>query len=189
MPGQDTDEILVAGADGAVYVAPVGTAMPAIPTGSTGLGWVDLGLVNDDGVGFTDAKTMEDYSVWQLFYPAKKTIVGRDAMFKFVLAQWNGRTVVFAFGGGTILPVSGHAGVSRYVPPDPGAIDDRALMVRWGDGTYHYQLGMFRGLVSENVETQLTKSKPAELPITFALIGQDGVDAYELVTDNPAFAS
>ncbi len=185
---QDTGELVVAGGGGQVLVAPVGTAFPVTPT-SPLIGWDNLGLVNDDGVQFTDAKTMEDYPVWQLFYPARKTITGRDAMLKFVLAQWNGITVAFAFGGADVEPVSGHAGVSRITPPQPGTIDDRALMVRFSDGSFNYQLGMARGLVSENVETAFTKTKPSELPITFAVIGQDGEDPWEAVTDNPAFAA
>src|SRR3954470_20790486 len=137
---KDVDEIVV-GANGTVWVAPVGTPAPLTPTATPGAGWVDLGFLSDDGVTATDSKTLQDIPVWQLFYPARKIVTARDFTLKFVLRQWSKETVQFGFGGGDVVEqtAQGYTGVYRYDPPNPEDIDERALMVDWVDGDKHYR--------------------------------------------------
>lgn len=182
--GKDTSQIIV-GANGTVRVAPVGTAEPADIDAAYGAGWVDLGFTSEDGVKFRDTKSVEAIPVWQLFYPARRVISERDFAVEFVLRQFSGNQVEFAFGGGTVS-VDG-AGKYRFTPPDPEVIDSRALAVDWLDGDYSFRLIVPNGMVSEDVETQLARATAADLPITFSVIGEDGVDPWYLLTDHPAF--
>jgi hypothetical protein len=183
----NADAITVAG-DGTVRVAPVGTTQPTTPTGAPAAGWVDLGYVSEDGVTFTDSKDIEDVLAWQSFYPVRKIVTGKEATLAFVLREWDERTIPLAFGGGTLSSPS--AGVWRYVPPEPGTLDLRAMMIDWQDGAKNYRLIIPRGLVTEAVESNLTRTAAADLPITFAAIPLSTTDdPYILLTDAISFSS
>lgn len=183
--GNDADQITVGG-NGRVKVAPVGTAAPASISVAASATWVDLGYLDPDGVTFTDGKTVEPIDVWQSFYPARRIVTEKVANASFNLRQWNADTVPFAFGGGSVTEDA--PGEYRYTPPAPGTIDERAMLIEWEDGSKKYRLILPRGMVEEDVETQLTKANAADLPITFGILGTEGVDPWYTQTDDPAFA-
>jgi hypothetical protein len=181
---KDTDQIVI-GANGSVRVAPLATADPADAAAAWPAGWVDLGYTSEDGVTFTDAKTLENIPVWQLLYPARRIITERDATAAFVLRQFGPDQVKLGFGGGDITEDS--IGNFRYTPPAPELIDERRLGIEWLDGDKTFRLIMPRGLVTENVETNIVRTAAQDLPITFGIVGQDGVDPWYLLTDDPDF--
>lgn len=180
----DPDQITV-GANGRVYVAPVGTVAPASISATPAGDWIHLGYTSEDGVTFLDGKTVEPIPVWQSFYPVRRIMTGKEASVSFALMQWNTDTVRLSFGGGTVTEPA--PGEYRYTPPTPGPIDERALMVEWEDGDRSYRLVVPRGMVSENVETQLNKGAAGQLPIVFAVNGSDVAAPWYLDTDDPAF--
>lgn len=183
----NADSIVVA-ANGTVYVAPVGSTQPTNPTSAPAAAWLDLGYVSEDGATFSESKDIEDVLAWQSFYPVRKLITGKEATLAFALREWDERSIPLAFGGGTISQPS--AGVWRYEPPLPGTLDLRAMMIDWQDGSKNYRLIIPRGLVVEAVETNLTRSAAADLPITFSAIPSSTADdAYILLTDSIAFSS
>jgi hypothetical protein len=183
----NADSITVAG-NGTVRVAPVGSTQPTTPTASPAAAWLDLGYTNEDGVTFTESKEIEDILAWQSFYPVRKIITGKEATLAFSLEEWDERSIPLAFGGGTVTSPS--AGVWRYEPPAPETIDLRAMMIDWQDGIKNYRLIVPRGLVTESVETNLTRTGAALLPITFSAIPASTTDdAYILLTDAIAFSS
>lgn len=180
-----TDDIVV-GADGSIFVAPVGTAVPADTGTAFGAGWVELGYTDENGLKFTDGKTIVDIPVWQLFYPARKIITARDFTVDFALRQFDGPTVSLAFGGGTVASDGG--GGFTYEPPDPSFIDERALACEWLDGDKIYRLFLPKGLVTSSVATEVVRTKASDLPITFGIIGQDGIAPWALDTNDASFA-
>lgn len=182
---KDVDEIVV-GANGTVWVAPVGTTAPATEIAAPAAGWVDMGYTSEDGATVSDSKTLEQIPVWQLFYAARRIITERDLNIAVVLRQWSGEKVKLAFGGGEVTePTADHF---KYTPPSPGEIDERAYMLDWVDGTKHYRLVIPRCMVTENVETNIVRTAAADLPITVGILGSDGVDPWYLLTDDPSFA-
>lgn len=181
---KDTDEIVV-GANGTVRVAPVGSTEPADIGESWDAAWVDLGYINEDGLTVKDAKSINDVKVWQLFYPARRIITERDFTVAFAMRQFSGLQVELAFGGGTVTAESEGF---RFTPPDPDVIDERALGLEWLDGDKTFRLIIPRGLVTEDVETKLVRTDPADLPITFGVIGSEDSDPWYLLTDDPTFA-
>lgn len=185
---QNRNELVVAGA-GKVMVAPVGTVAPADPVAAWPAGWIDLGYTNDDGVTFTDARTIEEINVWQLFYPARLVVTARDARLGFALAQWNEETVRLAFGGGTITTTAGPPEHYRYDPPAPESLDERAMGIEWVDGVKQYRLIVPRGVIADDVETNLTRSGMAELPVTFRAIGEAAVNPWYLRTNDTSWAA
>jgi hypothetical protein len=182
--GNSADEIRVAG-NGSVFVAEPGTTLPASISVALGAGFINTGYINDDGVTFLDGKTVEPINVWQSFYPPRQIVTEKEASAAFALMQWDLENLKLAYGGGDV--VEDAPGEYSYHPPQPGEIDERIMVIEWVDGDYNYRLIIPNGMVSENVETELTKSAASELPITFAILGEDGVDPWYLQTDDPAF--
>lgn len=160
----DANEVVV-GANGAVYVAPAGTAVPTTPTVALNAAFVEVGYVSEEGITFTGGAEQEDILAWQSFYPIRKIITARTAGMEFVMKQWNESTVKLAFGGGTI---DRNGAVTTYVPPSPSELDVRALVVEWQDGANDYRLVIPRGQVSGEVSTQLVRNSAADLPVSFA---------------------
>lgn len=180
----DSDEIMV-GQNGSISVAAYGTTLPTSINSVIHADFLDLGYLTEDGVTFTDGKTINDVNAWQSFYPLRKIISARESMVKFALEQWNIYTVQLAFGGGSVTEPS--TGEYKYVPPSPEEVDYRSMVVDWQDGTTNYRLVIPRGLVTESVETSLVRSEQATLPITFSVLGADAQDAWYFLTDDPGF--
>lgn len=182
--GLNTDEITV-GANGKLMVGPPGTAVPASPTAVPNAAFVDVGGLSEDGLKLTDSKTIEDIKLWQMFYAARKIVTERDFQIAAVLRQWNAANVALAFGGGEVSTVS--SGVFKYEPPSPETLDERILLAYWNDGADKYLLIVPRVIVTENVETTLARSAPADLPLTFSVLGDDGVVPWSLLTTATSF--
>lgn len=185
---QDPDEVVVA-ANGQIYVAPVGSVAPVdIATAWAGT-WIDLGYATEDGVTFTDGKTITDIPAWQSFYPIRKIVTGKNTTIAFVLQQWNENSVKLAFGGGVITTTAGPPAHYLYTPPDPEDVDERAVGIEWVDGTKIYRLVIPRATVTDDVSTQLIRTGAAELPISMGIVGDAGVTPWILRTNDPAFAA
>lgn len=182
----DATEVVV-GANGRVWVASTTSDAPtdvaAAMTTLTG-DWTDLGYISEDGATFTEGKEITDINAWQSFYPIRRIITARSVAVSFALRQWSRETIEFALGG----TVAANTTEWKYTPPAPEALDERSITLEWEDGTKSYRLYIPRGIVSENVETQLVRTAAADLAITFAATDPGvGVDIYTLFTDDPAF--
>lgn len=185
---KSTSQIVVAGT-GSILVAPVATVAPVDVATPWAAAWIDLGYTNEDGVTFTDEKTVEDIMLWQLFYPGRTIVTARNSTAAFSLAQWNKDTVPLAFGGGTITTTPGPPAHYRYSPPAPGTVDERALGIEIVDGSVIKRFIIPRCVVSEAVETNLVKSTAANLPITVKALGTDGVDPWYFRSNSAAYAA
>ena len=177
---------IVVGANGSIWSAPIGTALPARISEPFGDGWVDLGYASEDGVTWTDGKSVNAIRAWQSFYDLRRVVESREGTASFSLMQWNGGNVIFAYGGGDI--VEDAPGEFRYVPPAPEDTGETMLGIEWEDGSKDYRLVLPAGTVSDNVETNVTRTDAALLPITFALLGEEGRDPWFFQTNDPAFA-
>lgn len=191
--GKDVDEIVI-GSNGSVYAAAIGSAIPASISEPLGVAWKDLGYVTTDGVTFTDSKDVTPIEAWQSFYALEQIVTGKSAMAKFSLMQWSSANVVFGFGGGSVeevvAPDPPDPGEYRYHPPAPeDGVGKRMLAVEWVYAGHDFRLVLPRGYSSESVETNVTRTAPALLPITFAILGEDGQDPWILDTNHPAFAA
>lgn len=186
MAGNDAAEVVV-GANGQVYVSPTDTPGPTDSTGALDADFIELGFVSEDGATVTDSKDVENIGAWQSFYAIRRIITGREFTVAFALRQWNGDTVTLAFGGGEVTENA--TGEFEYAPPEPETLDERSLVLDWQDGTRNFRLYVPRGIVSDNVETNITRASAADLPINFAALPLDTETAiFSLFTDDPAFA-
>lgn len=185
---KNADEIVV-GANGSIYAAPLGTTIPASIAVALGIEWVELGYVTEDGVTWTDGKTLQSIRAWQSLYDLRRVLESKEGSIGFSLMQWNETTVPLAFGGGEVEEIVADSGNFRYTPGDPADLDERMLAVEWADGDKDYRLTFPKGMVSDNVETNLVRTAAGVLPITFALLGDDALDPFILDTNDPAFAT
>lgn len=168
----DATEIVV-GANGRVLVADADTLGSGdIPTDVVvGSGdqldpavWTEVGFVSENGVTFTDGKTIADIPAWQAFYPVRKIVTEKMTKVEFVMRQWNTSTIRFAFGGGSVDMA---AGVATYTPPAPGDLDNRAMCIEWVDGPDTYRLVLPRGIVTGDVAAQVVRTAASDLPVSF----------------------
>ena len=182
----NASETLV-GANGYVWVGPVDSTEPTNPTSAPSAAWTELGYLSEDGVTWSVSKTMEDINAWQSFYPIRQIVTATSSTLAMTMRQWNEQTLVLALGGGTVDET---AGIFTYTPPEPGSIDERAVMVDWNDGDRNYRLIVRRAMVSDAVETQLQRGAAADLPVTFTVLGNQTGDApFILLTDDAAFGA
>lgn len=178
----------VIGGSGQVYVAPVGTALPTTPTGALNAAFTGLGYHTEEGVQTSAPLSVIEHKGWQSKAPIRREVDSRDFQLTFALLQWDEDTLPLAFGGGTIVSVSGGY---RYDPPqNSDALDERALVCDVDDGSERIRFVIPRGSVTEGVDSTLNRSAMASLPVTFkALEPADGSKLwYPLFSDTTAFA-
>lgn len=172
----DQAEVFV-GATGHIYVASAaaGTA-PTDADTPPGSEYVDVGYTTEDGLRWTDSKTITDITAWQSFYPLRKLISARDFTVALNMMQFNQYTLPLALGGGT---VTGTTPDYHFTPPSEGTLDERAVVIDLLDGEDILRLYMPKVIVAENVESAFVRTAAATLPIGFAVVGQAGVFPYE----------
>lgn len=188
MAGNVASEITV-GANGRVLVADYSavSVWPTTVAAALPAQFVEVGFVSEDGVTFTDSKTIADVKAWQAFYPVRKIITEKMSKIEFIMQQYNDNTVKAAFGGGIVAVASG---VVTYTPPVPGEIAVLAMVLEWTDGTDIYRLVMPRGMVTGEVSSKVTRTDNADLPVSFEAtplssptVGQLGTQPWYLLSN------
>lgn len=179
-----TAEELFVGATGSVHVAPAGTPMPSDVDEALNGAFVELGFTNEEGAKFRDGKTTARVGVWQRFNPARIIVTERSSVVNFALRQWNRDTVELAYGGGTF---SATANGTKYEPPDPAELDERALVLRVVDGLKVVRFCIPNGLVTEDVESDFMRTDAADLPIAFEALATDDDDKPWFLLGNDEF--
>ena len=182
----EAGEILIAGS-GSISVAPVGTTLPTSPTASLNAAFVELGYVTEDGVTLTVEPQVDEYMAWQSRQAVRRELTSQAISVAFELEQFNPDTISLAFGGGEVTTTGG---VSRFdFVSDGDVLDERSLVVDWSDGaSRNYRAVFERGNVTDNVETKLSRTGLATLPITFSVLDAlDGGAPGYILTDDEAF--
>lgn len=188
---QEAAELVVAAA-GNVRVANLADN-PTLPTASAapGAAWAagfDLGYTTEDGATFTATPTVEDINAWQKATPVRRLVTARAFTVAFSLEQWNRETFALAFGGGEWSEPS--PGVFRYDPPaDTDALAEYAVVIDFADGDRKGRVVVFKANVTEAVETNLTRTGAALLPVTLSALTPDDEDRgwYFVGDDDLAF--
>jgi hypothetical protein len=189
----DSEELVVA-ISGNVRLANLADN-PTMPTNAGGptatlSDFSDLGYTTEDGVTFTATPTVDDIMAWQKATPVRRLVTARQLTAAFQLEQWNQDNFALAFGGGEWSEPA--AGVFRYDPPaDTAALADYALVIDFVDGDRHCRIVVYRGNVTEAVETTLVRTGIAVLPITFGALSPDNKDRswYFVGDDELAFGN
>jgi hypothetical protein len=172
------------GANGTIYVAPGGTAVPANIT-APWTSFTDIGYASEDGVSLSRSLTTEQIKAWQSIAPIRYLITEVAFTITFNLLQWNETTLPFWLGGGSVVSQGG--GSFKYTVSSSPTLDERAFGVEWTDGALTYRATIARGMVTESGETPINRSNPAGLPITFAaMTPASGTELAALLTNDTA---
>jgi hypothetical protein len=111
---------------GRIYVAPLGTAIPAITAAAskiaaTWTSWVQPGS-SDAGITYTEATETADITVAESLYPIRTVVTGKSCRISFVLNEITDLNWKIAMNGGTNTSTgSGATKLTTYVPPLVGA--------------------------------------------------------------------
>lgn len=167
----DSDNVRVA-LTGAVYVAPVGTTLPATISDTLDGAFADLGYLSDDGVEITpDAKTNET-KAWQNDATVRRDLT-RSWSMKFTAIESNTATVELYFGG-TVTTVGGSSSLTVGAPD----VDKRAFVVDCVDGDNLLRYVIPVGSLSDMDAISHKNADPIAYGMTVGIYEVDGVDFY-----------
>lgn len=177
----DSDQILVAGG-GKVLVAPVGSTAPTDTTTAWDAAFKDLGYTSDDGVVLRPNLSVQDINAWQSFEPVRRVVTGRGMTIAFTLLQMTREALLIAFNGGSFTGTT----TVTYAPGTAGNIYERMLGVEAVDGDKIVRLIVPRVEISDVGDIPFTKTGPANIPLTLAMLGTSGGAAFSIVADGDA---
>lgn len=175
-----------------VWLAVVGTEAPADATVEMPEAWFSVGLTSEDSLKFNEEPQFEQVKSAQTDFPSRTFQTSDSATIEVDLQQWNAKNFKAVFGGGTISEITpaGATGVKHYkfAPPRIGGRSEIAAVIEVMDGGKTYRYVIPRAMQMEGVQTDLQKAKESVLPLRLAVQGGDAVDAWYLITNDPAFA-
>jgi hypothetical protein len=184
------------GANGSLYVAPIGTTLPTTiaSVASFVVPWQEIGLATEEGVTLTWSADYTDIRAWQSFYVQRKLTTSKDFTVEAQLEQWNQFTTALALGARW-----GSAGVQKLFPNSPDVIDSRVLTVVWTDtgqpdsgaaAVYTYALVVPNcAPTADTVEVAINRSDIAKLPLTFTATPDGTNDPWYILSNDPAMTS
>jgi len=182
----NANRVVVAGS-GTVYVAPTATVGPTAISGALNASFLQVGFISEEGATFTESKDVTDINAWQSFYAIRKIVNSRNVQISFAMREWNKRTVELALGGAVTQTVVNEW---IYTPPAPSDTGEKSMVIEWVDGSKNYRLYFPKGIVTEAVESTLTRTAAADLPVTFNAVDPGGsTSIYKLFTNDSAFSS
>jgi hypothetical protein len=188
MAWNDAEEICIAGT-GQLYLAPVGTALPAPnsdPTTALNAAFVGAGYTAEDGATFRGTPEITEHRAWQNTSAIRRARKSQDLEILCDLLQWNEDTVKAAFGGGTVTG-SGPYTYTFPVAGDALAEYSVVLDVQDGDNIMRFVVErMNSGL--ETVESQFNADNMAVLPIALKSLASDTAP-YMISNNNAAFVA
>lgn len=183
----DAGDIRVAG-NANIYLAPLNTAFPAWDV-APAAPWVDLGYVTTDGITANYGREITEIYAMQSADPVRIIATRAPKTIAFAMMQQGRDQLILALGGGSYALEAAEIDVYRYTPPDPSVIDERAMLVEFVDGTNTYRFEYKRVQNREGVEEKFVREDAATLPVTMQiLVPADGGAAFEMVTNDPAYA-
>lgn len=172
-----------------VYLAATGSTEPATSVDALDVAFKSVGNTTPDSLSFSTEPEFEEVQSAQSDFPIRRFQTSESGTISVDLLDWNDDNFIAVYGGGTVTepdPTT-NPGEFKFVPPALGGRQEKAAVVEIIDGTKHYRYVFPRTMQVEGVETELNKSSAASLPLRLAILGDDGVDPWYLLTDDPAF--
>lgn len=175
MANQTSTEIQVA-PFGDVYLAPVGTAVPANPVETLNVAWKKMGYVSEDGVKLTPSVDVEKKKAWQALFPVKTLITGANVQIKFKLLQTNEQSLetYFFFADDVNSSGYGSMAVSSNI-----ADQNRALLIEFQNEAAKQTRIIFPSvLLSDREELSLQRTEILGYGLTFEVNDYNGTLMY-----------
>jgi len=177
--GVDWDVGVIIAATGTVYVAPTGTPAPTQVRSTLDIAFLEMGFLSEEGISVTQGRSVEPKSSWTSLYPKEFITVEQRILVGFALREFNKRAVEFALEG-AITPSGAEF---KYTPSAQDRLQ-RALVVDWEDGTHLFRLYLPFGTAYADIESRMTKTTSADLPIVFGAVKNGSADPYTMFMSN-----
>lgn len=187
MAWNDATELVVPG-NGQVYIADIGTTLPAIssdPTAALNAAFEGLGYWTEDGATLVMTPTIAEFRAFQERQAVRRELTSQEVTVAVQFEQWNELTVPTALGG----TINSGGSFPTFVPPAPGdSLPEQSVVVDLQDGDRNMRIVFPRAnAATEAVTAQFQRAQLAVLPVTFkALAPTDGSDQYYILFDDTA---
>lgn len=172
---------------GNIWLAPVGSTLPAAgsdPTAALDGAFVQIGYIAEDGITISSEPTISEHFALQSVTAIRRARTSQVTGVQADLLEWDGETLIAAFGGGTFtggsfptytFPIAGDALKEYSVVVDlrDGDINDRYVFPRMNSGL-------------ETVETVINRENLAVLPLQLKSLASDDDSLW--ITDGPVIA-
>jgi hypothetical protein len=119
-----------------IYIAPLGTTMPADATTAMASTYFDFGYFAEDGQAFNEDRTVAQTFAWSGEL-VKETVTRRVYTITGNLLQQNSQLLQAAYGGGSVA-VTG--GLATFTPPSGRANTPFACVLEWVDGSNAHRI-------------------------------------------------
>jgi hypothetical protein len=170
-----------------LFLAPVGTAAPTDATTALSATWKCVGLTTPDSLAFSTSPSFKEVPSGQSDYPALRFQDADAATLAVQLLQWSGANFKAVYGGGTLTEVTGPPVHWKYVPPRIGDRTEVAAITEIRMGVKRYRFIYPRVFQVEGVQLDLKRTEESRLPLSYAVLGSDDVDAWYMLTNDAAF--
>lgn len=172
-----------------LFLADVGTVAPVTSSEAPGTGWVNVGHTTPDSLKFSTEPEFEEVKSAQSDYTIRRIQTGDGAKVEIDLLEWTAANIIGVYGGGEVTQPDAATNPAEYkfVPPRLGERVEKSAIIDVIDGGKNYRYVFPRVMQVEGVDSELAKGKSAVLPLRFAVLGDDGVDPWYLLTNDPAF--
>jgi len=173
-----------------VWLAPVGTAVPADCTIAPAAGWKNVGYTPEDSLSFSTEPAFQEVRSAQSDYPTLRFQTSDSATVSVDLQQWNPDNFKAVYGGGTVTEVTPATTPKTYkfVPPKIGARTEVACLIDVEYGAKKYRYVVPRAFQNEGVQKQLHKGAESRLPLRLAVLGSDAGDPFYILTNDESWA-
>ncbi|MGL5816650.1 MAG: hypothetical protein ACRCYR_03735 [Phycicoccus sp.] len=187
--GLTSSEINVA-ARSYLFLAPVGTAAPVDAVTDPATPWKCVGLTTPDSLSFQTSPSFKEVPSAQSDYPALRFQDGDAATLAVQLLQWSAKNFQAVYGGGAIVEVTPATTPKtyKYTPPKIGERGEVAALVDIRFGAKAHRFVYPRVFQTEGVQLDLKRGEESRLPLSYAILADDGVAPWYLMTNDSAFA-
>ena len=185
-----TATLPVVGANGDIYVAALGTPIPAAWDDLDADPWRKVGLISEDGLGFEPSSDIESIKAWQTLYDVRRLKTSIEATLTFAIMEWNPDNIIFAFGGGSWTTTGTDPDIMHtYTPPTPDEQAVWAVAAKVLDGPLKLGLYFPQVVVDELEEVSFKRDEAALLSATTGILGSAELPAWQMFSDDARFAT
>lgn len=184
MADLNAQEVLVGNANGAgLWIAPVGTALPT-DTNTLPEAWKPLGYTTDDGVEQMMDMETTDIMTWQDKSPVRTVTKSKVFSYKFMLLQWNARTLALYMG--TPEPTPDQDGGFTLNLSADDVPTEHALVVDVNDAGTKARFALYRTTLASVENLTLKQGEAAPLGVTVKALAVDGKTGSVIYKPTPA---
>lgn len=161
------------GVEGAVYIAPVGTAVPSDPYAAWGAGWIDLGYASEDGLTEALNEDRQEFKGWGYNAAIRTQVTNRTSTFKIALQQTSAHTLSLFYNVDLGDMTSSGTGATQYLAfnePQTSEPMYYALGMDVLDGDYPKRIIVARAEVTEKSEITHKPDETVKYDLTFTAL-------------------